>query len=184
MQRIDEGRNASDEWTIYSIGRFPDLTWDLRFFEATNGYFSVEARELFLPACQSDTGLRLSTRSWFDKIALRHSHAYHPLLSAQTWIRLPVGLIYAIVPVAAGAGIVVGGCVVDLAADGRGQLCELAVMGGIALMRTAPVVLEGALHPDLRHWEHVPAAFLITRGPSPTAEDCLPSHTRPARRFF
>lgn len=125
VQRIDEGRTASDEWTIYSIGRFPDLTWDLRFFEATNGYFSVEARELFLPACQSDTRLRLSTRSWFDKIALRHSHAYHPLLSAQAWIRLPVGLIYAILPVAAAAGIVVGGCVVDSQPMGAGNSASL-----------------------------------------------------------
>ena len=41
-------------------------------------------------------------------------------------------------------------------------------------MRTAPAVLEGALEPDLRHWEHVPAAFVVTRASKPELEPCLP----------
>ena len=86
----------------------------------------------FLPACRSDTGVRLSTRSWFDKVAMRHSHAYHPLLNVQAWIRLPVGLTYALMP-AAGAGIMVGGCMVDAAVHGKGGLCQLSVVGGVAV---------------------------------------------------
>ena len=61
----------------------------------------------------------------------------------------------------------------DAAGDGKGALCQLSVIGGIALMRTAPVVLEGALQPDLRHWEHVPAAFVVTRASKPELEPCL-----------
>ena len=173
VDRIDEGQAVSEPWHVYGIGRFPELTWDLQFFGSTNGYFSVKANREFLPACQSDTGVRLSTRSWFDKVAIRHSHGYHPLLNVQSWIRLPLGLTYSLVPLAAGAGIMVGGCMLDAAADGKGALCQLSVVGGVALMRTAPAVLEGALRPDLRHWEHVPAAFVVTRASRPELEPCL-----------
>jgi hypothetical protein len=61
----------------------------------------------------------------------------------------------------------------DAAGEGKGALCQLSVIGGIALMRTAPIVLEGALQPDLRHWEHVPAAFVVTRASKPELEPCL-----------
>jgi hypothetical protein len=118
--------------------------------------------------------VRLSTKSWFDKVAIRHSHGYHPLLNVQAWIRLPIGLTYSLVPLAAGAGVMVGGCMLDAAANGKGSLCELSVIGGMAMMSTAPAVLEGALQPDLRHWEHVPAAFVVTRASTPELESCLP----------
>ena len=173
VDRIDEGHSLSQPWHVYGIGRFPELTWDLRFFGSTSGYFSVKANGEFLPACQSDTGVRLSTQSWFDKVAIRHSHGYHPLLNVQAWIRLPFGLTYSLIPLAAGAGVMVGGCMVDAAANGKGAFCQLSVIGGVALMRTAPVVMEGALRPDLRHWEHVPAAFVVTRASKPELEPCL-----------
>ena len=133
----------------------------------------MKANGEFLPACRSDTGVRLSTQSWFDKVAIRHSHGYHPLLNVQAWIRLPFGLTYSLIPLAAGAGVMVGGCVADAAGDGKGALCQLSVIGGMALMRTAPAVMEGALRPDLRHWEHVPAAFVVTRASKPELEPCL-----------
>src|SRR5262245_887538 len=170
---IDEGQGLSEPWHVYSLGRFPELTWDLQFFGSANGYFSVTANGEFPRACQSDTGVRLSTRSWFDTVAIRHNHGYHPLLNVQAWIRLPFGLTYSLVPLAAGAGVMVGGCMLDAAANGKGGLCQLSVIGGIAMMRTAPAVLEGALQPDLRHWEHVPAAFVVTRASTPGQEPCL-----------
>ena len=174
VARIDEGLGFSEQWHVYGIGRFPELTWDLQFFGSSNGYFSVTANREFLPACQSDTGVRLSTRSWFDKVAIRHSHGYHPLMNVQAWVRLPFGLAYSLIPLATGAGVMVGGCMLDAAANGKGGLCQLSVIGGVALMRTAPAVLEGALRPDLRHWEHVPAAFVVTRASKPELEPCLP----------
>ena len=39
----------------------------------------------------------------------------------------------------------------DAAAKGNGALCQLSVIGGMALMRTAPVVMEGALHAGSEH---------------------------------
>jgi len=170
---IDEGQGGSDPWRVYAIGRFPELTWDMQFFGSTNGYFSVKAKGEFPPACQSETGVRLSTRSWFDKVAIRHSHGYHPLMNVQAWIRLPLGLTYSLVPLAAGAGLMVGGCMLDAAGDGKGAICQLSIVGGVALMRTAPAVMEGVLRPDLRHWEHVPAAFVVTRASTPELEPCL-----------
>ncbi len=184
VSRIDEGQGSSEPWHVYGIRRFPELTWDLQIFGSTSGYFSVKASGEFLPACQSDTGVRLSTQSWFEKVAIRHSHGYHPLLNVQAWIRLPIGLTYSLVPLAAGAGVMVGGCVLDAAAKGEGSLCQLSVIGGMALMRTAPDVLEGALQPDLRHWEHVPAAFVVTRASTPELESCLPKDETAVQRLW
>ena len=184
VDRIDDGQAFSEPWQVYGIRRFPELTWDLRFFGSTNGYFSVKANGEFLPACQSETGVRLSTSSWFDKVAIRHTHGYHPLLNVQAWIRLPIGLTYSLIPLAAGAGVMVGGCMLDAAASGKGGLCQLAVFGGIALMRTAPSVLKGALEPDLRHWEHVPAAFVVTRASKPELEPCLPKLETAVQRLW
>jgi hypothetical protein len=181
---IDEGQGVSEPWHVYGIGRFPELTWDLEFFGSTSGYFSVKAKEEFLSACRSDTGVRLSTKSWFEKVAIRHSHGYHPLLNVQAWVRLPIGLTYSLVPLAAGAGVMVGGCVLDAAGKGNGALCQLSVIGGAALMRTAPAVMEGALQPDLRHWEHVPAAFVVTRASKPELEPCLPKLYTAVQRLW
>jgi len=184
VSRIDEGQAPSEPWHVYGVDRFPELSWDLQFFGSANGYFSVTADKEFPRACQSDTGVRLSTQSWFEKVAIRHSHGYHPLLNVQAWIRLPIGLTYSLVPLAAGAGVMVGGCVLDAAAKGSGGLCQLSVIGGIALMSTAPDVLEGALQPDLRHWEHVPAAFVVTRAATPELEPCLPKLETAVHRLW
>jgi hypothetical protein len=184
VDRIDEGQGASEPWHVYGIDRFPRLTWELQFFGSTSGYFSVKTDGEFPRACKSDTGVRLSTKSWFEKVAIRHSHGYHPLLNMQAWIRLPIGLTYSLVPLAAGAGIMVGGCVLDAAGKGNGALCQLSVIGGMALMRTAPEVLEGALEPDLRHWEHVPAAFVVTRASKPELEPCLPRLETAVQRLW
>ena len=67
----------------------------------------------------------------------------------------------------------VGGCMLDAAANGKGALCQLSLVGGMALMRTAPAVLEGAVRPDLRHWEEVPAAVVVTRASDPGLESCM-----------
>jgi hypothetical protein len=184
VDRIDGGQGDSEPWQVYGIGRFPELAWDLQFFGSTSGYFSVKANREFLADCQSDTGVRLSTKSWFDKVAIRHNHGYHPLLNVQAWIRLPIGLTYSLVPLAAGAGVMVGGCMLDAAGKGNGALCQLSVIGGIALMRTAPAVMEGALQPDLRHWEHVPAAFVVTRASKPELESCFPKLETAVQRLW
>jgi hypothetical protein len=184
VSRIDEGQDLSEPWHVYGVDRFPELSWDLQFFGSANGYFSVIAGKEFPLSCQSDTGVRLSTQSWFEKVAIRHSHGYHPLLNVQAWIRLPIGLTYSLVPLAAGAGVMVGGCVLDAAGKGNGSLCQLSVIGGMALMRTAPDVLEGALQPDLRHWEHVPAAFVVTRAARPELEPCLPKLETAVQRLW
>lgn len=172
ITRIDEGRPIEGTWHLYPVGTFPGVDWDLQFTGSDNGYFRVTAMGKFPAACVSETGALLSTQSWFEKIATRHSNAYHPLLNVQSWIRLPVGVTYSLIPVAAGAGIAVGGCMLDAAGEGKGALCEIAIRGGIVLMSTAPHVLRGALEPDLRHWEKIPSAFVVTTVSDPVHEPC------------
>lgn len=184
VSQIDRGEGQVEAWQVYRIGRFPGLDWDLQFTSATSGYFSITPKQPFMESCESATGLRLSTETWFDKIAMRHSHAYHPLLNMQTWIRLPLGLTYSLIPVAAGASIMVGGCMIDMAGDGKGALCQLSVVGGMAIISTAPAVLEGALRPDLRHWDEMPAAIVVTRAPRRELEPCLVNQTDDVQRMF
>ena len=172
VARIDQGTAAQPAWQIHGTGTFPGVDWDLKFTGSSNGYFLVRPKAGFPPVCASDTGLRIATQRWFGKIAVRHSHAYHPLLNVQSWIRLPIGIVYSLVPAAAGAAVVVGGCAADASGKGNGQLCELSLRGGIALMRQAPRVLKGALEPDFRHWEHVPSAFVVTRAARLQDEPC------------
>jgi len=172
LTRIDRGETVQPAWQIYGTGRFPSVEWDLKFVGSSNGYFLVRPNEEFVPACASDTGLRIPTRRWFENLAGRHSHGYHPLLNMQSWIRLPIGTVYSLVPVAAGAGVAVGGCMADAAGKGNGKLCELSIIGGVALMRQAPKVLKGALEPDLRHWERIPSAFVVTMASQLRDEPC------------
>lgn len=175
MDRIDRAQAIQSGWRIYGIGRFPQVDWNLEFLGSSNGYFRVSPKQGFVPACVSETGARISTRNWFQKIATRHNHAYHPLLNMQSWIRLPVGVIYGLVPMTAGAGIVVGGCVADaMLSEGRGgALCQLSIVGGVALMAKGPEVIKGTLQPDLRHWERIPEAFVVTWAADPIQEPCL-----------
>lgn len=190
IRRIDEGRSLDGEWRIYGIGQFPGVDWDLQFTGSDNGYFLVTAQGEFLPACVSPTGVLISTHTWFEKIAMRHNNAYHPLLNVQSWIRLPIGTVYSLIPVAAGAGIAVSGCMIDAAGKGNGALCHISIRGGMVLMSTAPRVLKWALEPDLRHWERIPVAFVVTTAPELAQERCAPpasgqvltiSQPRPAR---
>ena len=54
----------------------------------------------------------------------------------------------------------------------------------MAIMSTAPRVLEGSLRPDLRRWEDVPAAVVVTRGPEPDLEPCMPKVNGAVQRML
>ena len=173
LVRMNGSEDISGKWTIAALGNFPDLDWDVRFVKGDSGYFSVKPRQSFQAPCASESGIRISTASWFDKIAVRHSYSYHPLLHVQSWLRLPVGIVYSITTFASGAGIAVGGCFLDAAGNGNGSLCELAIIGGVALIQQSPKVLHFMLRPDLRHWDNVPASFVFTTAPNLADEPCF-----------
>ena len=172
LGQLDAREGLSEDWSVYAIGRFPGIDWNIDFQDSSTGYFSVKPRHAFLPGCFSGSGLRISTHSWFQKIALRHDSGYHPLLHAKSWLRLPVGVVYSIITFSAGAGIMVGGCFVDMAAKGDGSLCKVSIRGGMAVMQESPHVLRYALRPDLRHWDNVPSSFLFTWAPDLKDEPC------------
>ena len=173
LAHLDTHEAMSSPWKVYAIGNFPVVDWNIEFKDVSSGYFSVSPQQPFLPGCVSDSGVRVSTHSWFQKIAMRHDSGYHPLLHAQSWLRLPVGVVYGITTFTAGASILVGGCYLDMAGNGDGSLCKLSINGGMALIRKSPEVLRYALQPDLRHWENVPAGFLFTSSPDLTGETCF-----------
>ena len=175
VRAIDGGEGVTESWTIYAIGDFPDVDWDLQFTGSKNGYFSVKPTQRFGESCASDTGIRISTLPWFSKIALRHSNGYHPILNAQSWMRLPFGVAYSITAFASGASIAIGGCVLDIYTKGDGALCEVSLNGGTALIMESPRVLRHTLQPDLRHWDNLPAGFLFTTVTDIEDEACFSS---------
>jgi len=172
LGQLNGREGLSKDWSVYAMGSFPGIDWNIEFQDSSTGYFSVNPRHGFLPGCFSESGVRVSTNSWFQKIAMRHDQGYHPLLHAQSWLRLPVGVVYSLITFSAGAGIMVGGCFVDMAAEGNGSLCKLSIHGGMVLMQESPHVLRYALRPDLRHWDNVPSSFLFTWAPDIKDEPC------------
>jgi hypothetical protein len=83
VRRLDQGSQSAPRWQVYGLGRFPEVDWDFKIFGSPNGYFVIHPKPPFQELCVSGKGLRLSTESWFAKIAHRHDHAYHPLLNIQ-----------------------------------------------------------------------------------------------------
>jgi len=172
LGQLDAREGLSEDWSVYAMGSFPGIDWNIDFQDSSTGYFSVKPRHGFLPGCFSGSGVRISTHSWFQKIAVRHDSGYHPLLHAQSWLRLPVGVVYSIITFSAGAGIMVGGCFADMAAKGDGSLCKVSIQGGMAVMQESPHVFRYALRPDLRHWDNVPSSFLFTWASDLKDEPC------------
>lgn len=173
MEAIDRHDPIRSGWKIYAIDSFPGIEWHLKWTNSTGGYYSIRPAWRFLEGCASDTGLLLSTESWFHKIAARYQDDYHPFLNFQSWVRLPVGLTYGVTTFMFGTGIAVGGCALDASMKGRGDLCRGAIEGGIELMKKTPEVVRKTLEPDLRHWENIPAAFLVTTADDLKGENCF-----------
>ncbi|MDR4493409.1 MAG: hypothetical protein AB7P17_03910 [Nitrospirales bacterium] len=180
VKRLDQGQGSIPSWQVYGVGRFPEVDWELKLFGSKNGYYAIKPKQAFDPACLSGTGIRIPTESWFAKIAHRHDHAYHPLLNIQSWIRLPIAVIYGLVPFSMGAGIAVGGCAgaVSLGEKGSGDLCALSIFGGVQLMQMAPTFFQNTIRPDLRHWNLIPASFIITQAAVLESESCSTDQAR------
>ncbi len=174
VNRLDKGKPPGTTWHVYGTGKFPEIDWAFDVFGSKNGYHVVNPKTEFQPSCVSQTGIRIPTQSWFKKIATRHNSAYHPLLNIQSWVRLPIGLLYSLVPITAGAGVAIGGCTADAVMSGSGQLCRLSLETGFLVIKTAPTVFEKTVRPDLRHWQRLPADIIITRAATPHAEQCTP----------
>ncbi len=180
VERLDTGGGSILTWQVLGVGRFPEVDWKLELFGSKNGYYVIKPKPAFEPTCLSPTGIRLSTESWFAKIAHRHDHAYHPLLNIQSWIRLPIGVLYGLVPFSMGAGVAVGVCAgaASLGGKGSGDLCALSILGGSQLMQMAPTVFQNTVRPDLRHWNLVPASFIVTRASPLESEPCSTDQAR------
>ena len=180
VARLDQGGGPSLPWQVFGLGRFPGIDWELKLFGAKHGYYVIKPQPPFQPTCLSETGIRISTESWFAKIAHRHDQAYHPFLNIQSWIRLPIGVVYGLVPFSLGAGVAVGGCAgaATLGGRGSGDLCALSILGGAQLMGVAPTVFQNTVRPDLRHWDLVPAAFVITTAAELESESCSTDQAR------
>ncbi|MBM4252835.1 MAG: hypothetical protein FJ146_12755 [Deltaproteobacteria bacterium] len=155
-------KSSTPSWHIAAVGNFPELDWSLKFTDSSNGFLAVKPTTPFIATCSDPSSIVVPTNTWFKKIAIRHSNSYHPLVNAKTWIRMPVGIIYGISTVVAGAGIAVGGCTADVSMDVKGALCQLSLRGGVAVMASSGDVVKSTVRPDLRHWEAIPEAIVIT----------------------
>lgn len=164
IKRIDsksKSTQVSKRWNIYALGKFPELDWEMKLLDAEHGYIKIYPKQAFPNACVSDGGLLLPTKTWFDKISIRHAHSYHPLINIKSWVRLPIGIFFGITTYTTGASIAVGGCVLDAQTKSEGHLCQLSILGGKAVMDLSPGITNYILEPDMRHWQDLPAALLV-----------------------
>ncbi len=153
-----------------------DRVWNTLYaYDVAAKRYSARTKDVLvqgLSPSSDGTTLVIPTQSWFQKIAMRHSHGYHPLVNAKSWIRLPIGVIYGVSTVATGAAIVVGGCTLDAIGKTDGALCSISIEGGAALIAQSDDVVDYVLQPDLRHWKNIPAAIYLTSGESAAETSC------------
>jgi hypothetical protein len=83
-----------------------------------------------------------------------------------------------------GAAIAIGGCAVDAQAKAKGNLCELSIRGGKAVIDLSPGVARYVLEPDLRHWQDLPAAIVLVPANdlTSTVNPCLQKYPEDRRR--
>jgi hypothetical protein len=184
IAEIDKGKKQKAKWNIYTFKEFPKINWNMNLSKSSGGYFELSPVTSFPMTCTSKKGLLISTEPWLKKISIRHHQEYHPLLDVRSWTRLPVGLTLGATTAVAGIGVGVGGCVLvaGLLSGGKSgssgggeataQLCSASLQAGAAIAGEAGSVTRYVLEPDLRRWEQIPAAFLITPEEDPTQDSC------------
>lgn len=176
----------SPKWQVYAFGKFPHLKWQVDFQKNSGSYFQINPEHPFAMTCTSPRSLFISTEAWSQKISHRHNPNYHPLLNLKSWTRLPVGVTMGVATTLAGIGVGVGGCslAVGLASDSHSnlsssqvaaELCVASLGAASGIISESGQMARYALEPDLRNWEQVPAAFLITQEQDLNLEICKPS---------
>jgi hypothetical protein len=173
IERLD--KHDYKQWQVRRLGAMPELDWKTKFGGGYGaGYYDIHPTGKMPSICKSETGAAISTAPWIEKIALRHSSNYHPLLNAKTWIRLPVGIIYGVGVVAGGVAIAGLGCGIATSGEGGGEVCGHALGAGVQVASHAGEVTSYAIRPDLRHWKKIPSGFVITTNETLEHEECLP----------
>lgn len=178
IRDIDENRIRQREpWKIFTVGRFPKLDWSLSFRQdISKSYYEITTVERFPKNCSSRESLVLNSSQWLEKIRMRYAENYHPLLNFKSWVRIPIGIAYSAGAIALGAGVATGGCALDGALDGNhnggGAACGEAIKFGYMLIAESFNLIGQAMRPDLRHWNQVPMALMISRADKPLEEEC------------
>lgn len=157
---------------LYSVGRFEGYDWSFGGPADAGGIYHVRSKSALPERCVSATGALVPIDDWVRKMQLRHAHAYHPLLNVKSYVRFPVGVGFGLLLGGTGVAVAVGGCAAVADQGGSGEGCRMAVELGAHIAAQAPGVFNYAAQPDLRHWEHTPVAFLVTRQPDLRAEAC------------
>ncbi|MES2965038.1 MAG: hypothetical protein V4760_14225, partial [Bdellovibrionota bacterium] len=179
IERLD--KQDYRQWQVQRVGTMPELDWQTKFGGGHGaGYYDIYAKKPLPGTCASETGVTITTQPWIDKISLRHSSNYHPLLNAKTWVRLPIGVLYGAGVVAGGVAIATVGCAAA-SEEGGAELCGHAVGAGVQIASHAGEMTSFAIRPDLRHWKKVPAGFVITTKNSLAEEKCTPPTPPPPK---
>jgi hypothetical protein len=167
-----DAKEVRPKWEIFQVGDFPLISWKINFVSAKDGYIEMKLRTPFPDRCREHQEILFDTKSWYSKIATRHSNSYHPLVNAKSWLRTPVAAVYFLTTVSAGAGIMVGGCALSMKAEDA-AFCNLSIQGGLAVMSLSDDIVTQTLKPDLRYWEEVPAAILVRAPDDHRQSKCL-----------
>jgi hypothetical protein len=174
IERIDASKEefARDEmhWNVYEVGKFPEVQWSFSKGREHKTVYEFAPNSKFADSCASESVMYVNTESWLKKIAKRHEYDYHPIVNAKTWVRTPIGTTVAAAGCSAGIALIIGGCALDIASHGSGDVCGMSYYIGSASMIASSVLMRNMLAPDTRHWEDVPEGFLIVKADA-TEED-------------
>lgn len=199
LERIDAGKKTEQPWYVLAIGRFPVPDWKLSMQQVNSSYYRIFPRTQFSPSCSAKNSAYINAEPWFEKIKMKYSSQYHPLLNAKSWLRLPLGVVMGVGNAMAGTGILVSGCAADVYLSsqvaghsrldkdsaGPGSLCKVSAELGISMIEHTDDVFEGFAGPDLRYWSQIPMGFEIHSGtPDPKQEGCTSSAPDPERDIF
>lgn len=172
IEQIDRNPSELVAWNITGFGYLPELDWQSDFFHKA-GPYKIFEKTGFPQACAGPEELLVPTDSWIEKIKVRHTSSYHPLLYAKSMLRFPIGITYGVIGTTAGVAIGVGGCGVALyAKEAAADICQASVNAAGYIVRKSTSLGEYTLKPDLRHWENLPAMIFLSREPSGYTAKC------------
>lgn len=163
IQEIDSGKRTKDTWRILGVGSMPRLIWKTDFIKRKNGPYKIFPKGEFPQACIADSTIMMPTSSWTQKLSRRYEAEYHPLLYAKSIIRAPFGVTYGVLGTTTGVAVGVAGCAAGGYAGSAG-MCSDSIQGAAWIIGKTSNLVNYVMAPDLRHWENMPAAFVITRG--------------------
>ena len=184
IQRIDQNPSELIAWNIRGFGELPSLVWKSDFISRKKGPYRIYTKEDFPQACHEQEHLFISTKAWVDKLSHRYANEYHPFLYTKSLLRAPVGVGYGVVGVTTGVAVGASGCLIlgslatKMSDEASAEVCRLSFELAGVIINSSSDLVEYILKPDLRHWQKLPRAIVLSKNESKAESHCQKMHSK------